>query len=112
MIGIRQKQWRLAGLVTLGGCAALAFGGAVIRWQTWPIWAILVYWGFFLLLLLATLYIAVLDIRFIRAEYAVMKRELFKETLGDEKLRQALIEGERRMREKAREQQEGDNGEP
>ena len=66
----------------------------------------LVYWGIFLFLLILTLYIAVVDIRIIRAEYAVMKRELFKETLGDEALRKALIEGERRMREQTRQNDE------
>jgi hypothetical protein len=106
---LRQKHWRIAGLITLGGCAALAFGGAVISWQTWPVWAMLVYWGFFLLLLLMTLYIALLDIRFISAEYAIMRRELFKETLGDEELRKALLEGERRQREQTRDQGKDEN---
>jgi TRAP-type C4-dicarboxylate transport system permease small subunit len=111
LTGIQQKHWRIGGLLCLGGCAALAYGGTVIAWPTWPVWAMLTYWGLFLLLLLLTFYTALLDIRFIRAEYAVMKRELFKQTLGDEELRKALIEGERRERERAR-QARGAGGEP
>jgi TRAP-type C4-dicarboxylate transport system permease small subunit len=102
LTGFQQKRWRIAGLLTLGGCAAMAYGGATIAWQSWPVWAMIAYWCLFLLLLLLTFYIALIDIRFIRAEYAIMKRELFKETLGDEELRKALIEGERRQREEAR----------
>lgn len=106
----RQRRWRIAGLMTLGGCGALAVGGSRMQWAAWPAWAMIGYWLTFLLLLLVTFYIVLVDIRFIRAEYAVMKRELFRETLGDETLRRALIEGERRQRSEKDSHSGAENG--
>jgi hypothetical protein len=38
------------------------------------------------------LYCVLRDLRYIRAEQAVMQREVFRETLGDEEFRRALRE--------------------
>lgn len=54
--------------------------------------AMLIYWGVFLLFLLATLYLALLDIRYVWMEYRMGERELFEDTLGSDDLREALAE--------------------
>lgn len=54
------------------------------------------YWGMFFLLLAASLYIVVLDIHFIRLQYVLAKRELYRQTLGDENFRRALIQAQRK----------------
>jgi len=59
-------------------------------------WLFLAYWAVFLLLFLVMLYCVLLDLRFIRAERAIMERELFRETLGDEEFRRALREAQRK----------------
>ena len=52
---------------------------------------------------------AVLDLRYIRAEYAIGKRQLYEDTLGDAEFRRALIEAQRQYRA---EQQGRDGAEP
>ena len=59
-----------------------------------PLYA-LIYWSVFLLLLAVALFIVILDIRYIRLQYAVAKRELLRQTLGDETFRKALIRAQR-----------------
>ena len=54
------------------------------------------YWGVFLGLLVITLYIVMLDIRFIHLQYKIHQRELFRQTLGDESFRKDLIEAQRK----------------
>lgn len=48
------------------------------------------YWGLFLLSLLVALYMALLDLRYIRMQYSLGEKELFEETLGSEEFRTAL----------------------
>lgn len=43
----------------------------------------LLYWIIFMLLVLSSLYLAVLDIRFIRLQFALGKQSLMKESLGN-----------------------------
>ena len=61
---------------------------------------LVLYWGAFLLLLAATFYTVLLDIRYIKLQYSLGKRELFRETLGDETFRKALIEGQKRQEDR------------
>jgi len=49
------------------------------------------YWGIFVVLLAVSFYVVVLDVRYIRLLYALEKRELFLQTLGDEEFRKHLI---------------------
>ncbi|MCH7910580.1 MAG: hypothetical protein IIB38_13315 [Candidatus Hydrogenedentes bacterium] len=51
----------------------------------------LAYWFVFMLLILASFYAAFLDIRYLRLQYAVGKRELLRDTLDDEEFRKALL---------------------
>ena len=61
------------------------FGEAEVeRAQIGSGWVYLAYWAVFVLLLFVTLYIAVLDLRFIRLRYVVERRELFSRSLGAE----------------------------
>lgn len=50
-----------------------------------------VYWGIFLLSLLVTFYMVLLDFRYIRVLYAQGEKELYEETLGSEDFRRALL---------------------
>ena len=52
----------------------------------------LAYWGVFLLALLVALYMALIDLRYVRVQYSLGEKELFEETLGSEELRTALRE--------------------
>jgi len=87
---VTQPKWRKYGLMCIGGAALMAWGG--VGWQPLreSVLFFFLYWGAFFCLFLAAVYIAILDIRYVRMEYAIAKRELFKDTLGDEKFRQAL----------------------
>lgn len=51
---------------------------------------LMIYWGIFALLLLTTLYLALLDIRYTLLEFKLGERELFEDTLGDETFRREL----------------------
>ena len=48
------------------------------------------YWGLFLVALLVALYMALLDLRYIRMQYSLGEKELFEDTLGSEEFRTAL----------------------
>lgn len=48
------------------------------------------YWGLFLVSLLVALYMALLDLRYIRMQYTLGEKELFEDTLGSEEFRTAL----------------------
>lgn len=48
------------------------------------------YWVVFLLVLLLALYVALLDLRYIRMQYSHGEKELFEDTLGSEEFRSAL----------------------
>lgn len=99
---LTQSVWRRYAAFTLAGAAAMALYAAVSgilrgtvyllvslfseadveRAQIGSGWVYLAYWALFALLLLATLYISVLDLRFIRLRYVAQRRELFSHTLG------------------------------
>ena len=52
----------------------------------------LAYWLVFTLLILSAFYAAFLDIRYLRLQYAVGKRELLRDTLEDKEFRKALLD--------------------
>ncbi|MCH7960005.1 MAG: hypothetical protein IID08_07740 [Candidatus Hydrogenedentes bacterium] len=51
----------------------------------------LAFWFVFMSLILVSFYAAFLDIRYLRLQYAVGKRELLRDTLNDEEFRKALL---------------------
>lgn len=55
-----------------------------------PFWACLLYWGVFAGLLFVTVYIAVLDFRFIRLRFALEKRALSQQSWNDEEMSDLL----------------------
>lgn len=96
---LTQKFWRRAALGCLTAAGVMAwYGGMMMDPKQHWLW-IAGYWGVFLLLLLATLYAVVLDLRFIRLQYALGARDIYRETVGDPAFREALrkaLEEERR----------------
>ncbi|MBL7644575.1 MAG: hypothetical protein JNK74_00155 [Candidatus Hydrogenedentes bacterium] len=54
------------------------------------------YWGLFLVSLLVALYMALLDLRYIRMQYSLGEKELFEDTLGSEEFRAALRKAQNR----------------
>jgi len=100
---LNQSTWRRAGAATIALAALMAVYavvGGVLRdsvihlarlfsdrvpAETIPEISILfcsLYWIFVVLLLLASLYMAILDIRFIRLHFTLGKQALMKESLG------------------------------
>ena len=51
---------------------------------------LMVYWGVFVLLIVTAIYMALIDIRYIRMEYKMGERALFEDTLGEESFREEL----------------------
>ena len=88
---LTQRGWRttLAGTMTLAGLMAWYGSDAPALQASLRYFAI--YWGIFLLLLLISLYLIVLDLRFIHVQYLIARRDLLRETLEDEAFRKALI---------------------
>jgi len=106
-----QSRWRLAGALSLAVAALLA---AASLWtgilrdsvihavrifaQNAPqdvtahngLIACLLYWSIFVLALCASLYLAFIDMRYIRLQYALEKQKLFRQSLGDELASTAL----------------------
>ena len=87
---LSQRTWRTVGLVTLGLCAVLAWYGARPGVTALPLHWLAVYWGVFLLTLLVTLYMVLLDLSYIRLTWLQGEKELFDDTLGSEAFRSAL----------------------
>lgn len=84
-----QKIWRIAGVLCLAGCAFLVWLGPKVMTHGFSFLPIFLYWSVFLALLGAALYIALLDIRYIRLQYLLAERELFHETMAQIKKTQA-----------------------
>lgn len=100
-----QSRWRRAGTIAIALAGVLALGSvwsSILRdtaihtvsifsvelpdgvaAQT-PILVCAVYWLVFLVALVVALYMAVLDIRYIRLQYALEQRQLYQSSLGDE----------------------------
>ena len=96
MFKLTQKGWRTVGSVTLGGAAIMAWFGASETFTQGAIVRFVVYWGLFLLLLVVTLYVVLLDLRYIRLQYVASERELLRQTLADESFRRELIAAQQR----------------
>lgn len=93
---LTQRGWRiaLAGTMTLAGLMAWYGSDAPALQASLRYFAI--YWGVFLLLLLISLYLIVLDFRFIHVQYLIARRDLLRETLEDEVFRKTLINAQQR----------------
>ncbi|MCP4645146.1 MAG: hypothetical protein GY851_32190 [bacterium] len=91
---LTQRRWRIVGGVCLGGAACMAWYG--LHWTELreTLWMFAAYWGVFTVLLLTSVYMAMLDLRYIRVDYFTAERDVFLDTLGDETLRRALREAQ------------------
>ena len=87
---VTQKKWRMTGVILVLTCSAMAVMGP--RWHALreSLLVMGVYWGIFLVLMIATIYIVLLDLRYIRMQYAILRREIFRQTLGSEEFQKAL----------------------
>jgi hypothetical protein len=76
-------MWRIVGVLAL--VAAGLMTGLGVGWERLKgdIVVFLGYWGLVLLLVGASFFIAVLDMRYIRLQYAIAKQKAFRETLGN-----------------------------
>ena len=72
--------------------------------------AFFVYWGIFFLLFMVLIVVTYIDLKAIRASYAVAEREIFKSTLGSEEMRQMLKKLDEELK-RAESQKGGDRGE-
>lgn len=97
---LTQTMWRTVGVVALGCCVVMALLGVNWQWLRQSLTVFAAYWGVFLFLLVVALFCALLDIRHVRMEYSVGKRELFRQTLGDEGLRKTLRDAQRKASRK------------
>ena len=109
--GISQKQWRRMGVISLLTSATMAIYAAASGFLQLTVLHVaalasdeaaaqlpddssallhLVYWLVFLLLILFTLYLALIDMQYIRLQYLAQKRDIFRGTLGDRKFRESL----------------------
>jgi len=87
---LTQKGWRWAGAIFLAGAALLAWFGAEMAGPGTGLRFMVIYWGLFVLLILLALYMALLDLKYIRLQYRLAERQLFEQTLGNPAFRKAL----------------------
>ncbi len=85
--------------MTTIGAALMVWYGSEHRFLTDSMTLFLSYWAVFLALVAITLYIVLLDIRYIHLQYTISRRELFRQTWEDESFRKALIEARRKERQ-------------
>ncbi|MDQ1256299.1 MAG: hypothetical protein QG656_895, partial [Candidatus Hydrogenedentes bacterium] len=74
----------------MAGAALMAWKGADIGFERPSLLFLLGYWTLFLALLIAAGYTAVLDVRYIRLQYQLGRREVFLQTLGNEEFRKLV----------------------
>ncbi|MEA3365495.1 MAG: hypothetical protein U9Q79_07625 [Candidatus Hydrogenedentes bacterium] len=94
-----QTKWRIAGGIAIAVSALLAYGGVHWDFPRQSLMHFALYWLVFLIFFVAALFLAIWDLRYIRAQYRSDERALFHQTLGDEDFRKRLREAERRARE-------------
>lgn len=109
-MSMTQRQWRTAGAIVLVLAAAMAVSAIVsdVLRNTVLLLAdlsapepiegadaiaplpLVLYWLVFALLITAALYFAVKDMRYIRAQYNLERREILRRALEDESFKDAL----------------------
>lgn len=94
-----QTYWRIAGGVAISACAAMTFAARYLMEQISPM-ALLAYWVVWLLLLVFSLYVVLVDLRYLRVRFLAEERELFKETMGESAIRQAIIKAQQELQAK------------
>lgn len=87
---ISQYKWRIAGGACLALCVIMAVMSLNLATPDTSVWALIAYWGVFLLFLFIALYIAVLDFRYTRMRYKMTEKELFHNTFMTPEFKQAI----------------------
>jgi hypothetical protein len=85
-----QRHWRTTGMVTLGVACLMAWYGSRRGFLENEPTYLMAYWGIFALFIVIAVYMALIDIRYIRMEYKMGERALFEDTLGEESFREEL----------------------
>ena len=98
---LKQRTWRVVGAGSVVFCGVMAWYGVDSPSVKSSLLVLLAYWGAFLVLLACGLLCVLIDIRYVRLQYAIGKRELLRQTLQDEELRKALCIGQQRASELA-----------
>jgi len=93
---ITQAAWRKAGVAAVCGASLMAWLGIDSPFVRQSVWHFLLFWGACLGLLAVALYTVVLDIRYIRLQYAIGRRVAFQQTLGSEEFRKELLAVQRK----------------
>ena len=97
-----QIRWRIVGGVSVGLCALMTFLGSGDEGLRESLVVFFVYWAIVFVLFLVAILCVLIDLRFIRAQYAVNRRDLFRETLGSSEFRETLREAQRKHRNQNR----------
>ncbi len=92
-----RRTWRIAGILCLMLCLMMVLMGGVVLRPGMNRMLLAGYWVVFVLLMMAALWIAMLDVRFTRLEYKIRERALFHEAFMTD--RQALEDAKRQRSE-------------
>lgn len=104
---LTQRGWRITGGVALLVAGGMAWYGPTQLAEGQSVGYLAGYWGIFLVALAVAMWCVMLDLRYIRYEYAEGERDIFQQTLGNEEFRRAIAEAQREEAElKARESQD------
>ena len=87
---LNQRAWRTIGAVALLAAAGMAWYGSEHAVRDVSVLFMAVYWGIFSVCLLVAMYMALIDLRYIRVQYLMGQRDIYLDTMGDEALREAL----------------------
>ena len=85
-----QRIWRGIGTISLLVAALMAWYGVELLERVGSTIFFLIYWGIFGIALFLSLYMALLDYRYIRLQFKLAEREAFHDTLGTESFRSTL----------------------
>ena len=99
---VNQKGWRAAGVVVLVAAGLMAWYAAdsgvlrdtalylsglltdnALETPSASLGFVLVYWGIFVAVILVALYLALIDVRYIRLQHALERRELVREATAE-----------------------------
>lgn len=85
-----QARWRVVGGICIAVSAIMAWYGAESTALRTSMAVFAVYWVVFAAVFLTAMAMVLLDLRYIRLQYKLGKREIFYDTLGDEEFRRVL----------------------
>lgn len=86
-----QTKWRMACGVAVLVAGGMAWYGAESVSLRRSLATFAAYWGVFLVLIGIIFFIVLLDLRYIRLQYVIARRELYRQAFEDEEFRKALL---------------------